>query len=344
VATAVVAAGTFALLPVGTAGTAAAATNEAPALTFGIYPAGYAGGGSTNGKPDDPAKIGAALNTLQAGRAPFLLRDYTACGAAFPDPTQRYLAPGRKLDVALYYSGESMPDWRRCVRKEVQQYGPIAETLSVTSEENVHPQPAIQALTQGVVAARQTADQDGFPALKIGFGEVAYDLPGTTSSAPWRDLFLPFWHNIAAAAGPDFAKSVDFVAVDLYPNGGIPHITPVPSVTEFIDQTLNSVRNQEMPIAGLGGNIPIRVGEIGWSTYRADRTQQDQAQALTSEILRINTDRGVDNVVSVDMFGLRDDVTGSANPFDGFGLMTDDYTPKTMFWIYSGLITTLGKH
>ncbi|SFP87650.1 hypothetical protein [Amycolatopsis rubida] len=149
-------------------------------LTFGVYPGGYAGGGSTTGKPDNPAEVRKALAQLQSGHRPFLLRDYLGCGSAFPDDEMRYLAPGRRLDVVLSYSGESMPEWQSCVEKTVHRYGPIADTISVTLEQNVVPRPnGDTALVQGVVTGRKAADRDGFGRLRIGFDEVARTRPFT---------------------------------------------------------------------------------------------------------------------------------------------------------------------
>jgi hypothetical protein len=323
----------------------AVAAEAAPPLTFGIYPGGYAGGGSTDGKPDDPAKISAALATLQPGRAPFLLRDYIGCDSAFPDDEMRYLTPGRRLDLVISYTGQSMADWLACLGTEVRRYGPITDTISVTLEQNIYPDPAGRdALVQGVVAAKQAATAAGLHRLQIGFDEVAASFPDPSGSGQWGDPFLPFWQDLAKRGGPDLARSIDFVGVDLYGNSGLPGIPDLPSVTDFVHHTLHAVRTQEMPIVGLGRDVPIRVSENGWSTHTADRTPAAQAQALTSEILAVNADRAAEHVVSYEMFDLRDDVTGSPSAFDNFGLMTDDYTPKPMFWVYSGLIATLGRH
>ncbi|WP_328603503.1 hypothetical protein OG943_25830 [Amycolatopsis sp. NBC_00345] len=327
---AVVTAGVLVVAP----GAASAAPRTVPPLTFGIYPGGYAGGGSTTGKPDDPAKIGAALSTVQSGHSPFLLRDYVGCGSPFPDAEMPLLTPGRRLDLVISYAGESLPDWLACVRQDVQRYGPVTDTISVTLEQNVLPQPnGDAALVQGVIAAKQAAVRERFDRLRIGFDEVAFTQP-----------FTAFWQDLAKLGGAEFAGSVGFVGVDLYPGSGLPGVPDVPDLAGFIDQTLRVVRTEEMPIAGLGADVPIRVSESGWSTDTAERGPARQAQALTTEILAVDRDRTVDNVVSYEMFDLRDDVTGSASAFDNFGLMTDDYRPKPMFWIYSGLIATLGRH
>ncbi|MBB1151983.1 hypothetical protein [Amycolatopsis dendrobii] len=302
-------------------------------LTFGIYPGGYAGGGSTTGKPDNPAEIRKALAQLQSGHTPFLLRDYLGCDSAFPDDEMQYLAPGRRLDVVLGYSGQSMPEWQTCVERTVQRYGPIADTISVTLEQNAVPQPnGDTALVQGVIAGKKAAGRDGFDRLQIGFDEVAYARP-----------FTQFWQHLAQLGGAEFSRSVGFVGVDLYPDSGLPGVPPVPDLAGFVRQTLHTVRTQEMPIAGLGRDVPIRVSENGWATHTAQRTPADQARALTTEILAVNQDRAADNVASYELFALRDDVTGSPSSFDNFGIMTDDYTPKPMYWLYQGLISGLSR-
>lgn len=325
-AAAALAAGLSVLAP----GAASAATSP---LTFGVYPGGYAGGGSTTGKPDNPAEVRKALAQLQSGHKPFLLRDYIGCGSAFPDTEMQYLAPGRRLDVVLSYSGESLPEWQTCVENTVHRYAPVADTISVTLEQNVIPKPnGDEALVQGVIAGKKTADQDGFHRLQIGFDEVAFTQP-----------FTKFWQHLAQLGGTEFSRSVGFVGIDLYPDAGLPGIPPQSDLAGFVHQTLHNVRTQEMPIAGLGRDVPIRVSENGWATHTAERTPADQARALTTEILAINQDRVTENVASYEMFALRDDVTGSPSPFDNFGVMTDDYTPKPMYWVYRGLVSVLGR-
>jgi hypothetical protein len=125
------------------------------------------------------------------------------------------------------------------------------------------------------------------------------------------------------------------------PFPGVPSGPPV-DLTAAVNGNLKVVREQEMPIAGLGATVPIRVSENGWATS-ATRTGAQQQQALTTEINAVNADRAQYNVASYELFDLRDDVTGSTNIFDEFGIMTDDYTPKPMFWAYRQLIATLGR-
>ena len=312
--------------------TPAAASTAAAQLTFGIYPGGYAGGGSTDGKPDDPAKIRAAIATLQGHQSRFLIRDYIDCSTSFPDPELTDLGPGRRLDLVLTYNGESPADWNTCVRKKVLLYGPFTATISVTLEENIQQTPdptVISAVADGVIAAKQRAGQLGYRWLSVGFDEVAFGYFPASA----------FWRALAKTGGAAFTRSVDYVGIDTYPDvpfPGVPAGGPI-DLTAFIHAALDTVRNQEMPIAGLGKSVPIRVSENGWATS-ATRTPEQQQQALSTEITAINAYRAQYNVASYELFALRDDITGSTNIFDQFGIMTDDYTPKPMFWTYRDLI------
>jgi hypothetical protein len=54
-------------------------SEDAPRLTFGIYPGSITGSDSPHmlvGPPDDPARIQAALGALQGDGRPFLVRGY----------------------------------------------------------------------------------------------------------------------------------------------------------------------------------------------------------------------------------------------------------------------------
>jgi hypothetical protein len=312
----------------------ASAAPQVPPLTFGIYPGGYAGGGSADGKPDDPAKIRQAIATLQGWASQFLIRDYVDCATSFPDPEMADLGPGRRLDLVITYNGESPADWQSCVRRDVLRYGPVAATISVTLEANIATDPnTIPALVNGVIAAKQQTRALGYEWLSTGFDEVAFGYVADTA----------FWQALAKTGGAAFTRSVDYVGIDTYPDvpfPGVPASTGPVDFAAFIATALDTVRNQEMPIAGLGPSVPIRVSENGWATS-ATRTAAQQRQALTAEIDAVSADRARYNVLSYELFDLRDDVTGSANIFDQFGIMTDDYTPKPMFWTYRQLILKL---
>src|SRR5689334_14406386 len=120
--TAIGAVATAVLTLVGLTTQVTAAQAYAKPLQFGIYPGGYAGGGSTDPTPDDPAKIDAALNRLQA-RPGFLVRGYVGYNGTSTDGTDAaqylpFLGHGRRLDLVVGYPGKNAPldGWLRYVR------------------------------------------------------------------------------------------------------------------------------------------------------------------------------------------------------------------------------------
>ena len=123
-------------------------------------------------------------------------------------------------------------------------------------------------------------------------------------------------------------------------------LAPLAAAIVLLGDSSGSVRFAVLLIAVsvalIGASVLIRISENGWATS-ATRIPEQQQQALTTEIDAINADRAQYNVLSYEPFALRDDITGSANIFDQFGIMTDDYTPKPMFSTYRDLVDTLGR-
>lgn len=296
-------------------------------LTFGVYPGGYAGGGSTNSTPDDPAKIKQALNTLQGNEQGFLVRTYVSCGST--DDPRRYLANGRRLDLVIVSPATPPDNWLDCVRDDVRRLGPWATTISITLEANLSNNPALnKALVDGVIAAKREARRLGYWWLRIGFNEVAYGRVATD-----------FWNSLNSLGGKEFSRSVDYVGVDIYPD--VFHPQP-DDIAGTVSTVLKTVRDKEMPIAGLSAAVPIRVSENGWPTI-GDRTEQRQAATLRTIIETVDARRVEDNIVSYELFSLRDGLTSSANMFDHFGIMRDDYTPKPAFDTFRQLVSELGR-
>jgi hypothetical protein len=182
---------------------------------------------------------------------------------------------------------------------------------------------------QGVIAAKQEARRLGNRRLRVGFDEVAFGRPD-----------VGFWNTLASLGGRPFADALDYVGVDLYPDvfGSLPTGTTIGQAAVL---TLKGVRTEEMPIAGVPASTPIRVTENGWPTI-GDRTEARQAAALRGVIEAVDASRGTLNVASYGLFDLRDALTSSANPFDHFGILRDDYMPKPAFRTYRDLIRRLG--
>lgn len=80
-------------------------------FTFGIYPGNVVGaeGGLITENPDQPEAILVALNKLQPGDEPFLVRTYMVCigdgesEGTMPENFVHYTGPNRKLDLVLCY-------------------------------------------------------------------------------------------------------------------------------------------------------------------------------------------------------------------------------------------------
>jgi len=314
------------------AASAAAPTSTAkpaaPPLTFAIYPGGAAGGGSPHPLPDRPAKIEAALSTLQGRQREFLVRDYASCPGTSVNQDRRYLTHGRRLDLVLIGTTMPLARWLSCVRTVVGKYGPEAAVISVTLEVNLKPTRAAERqLVAGVIAAHAAAAKLSGSKPQIGFDEVADGQAGTG-----------FWRALAKLGGTPFTRSVGYVGVDMYPgsfNGPTMHLAA--QVTDI----LHVVRATQMPIAGLGQQVPIRVSENGWQTDTAARLAR-QPGAISSMIHTVNADRAADHVLSYGLFDLRDELLKSKNPFDHLGLMLANYQPKPAFWTYRKLVAQLG--
>lgn len=317
--------------------TASATATEAVAepLELGIYTGGYAGGGSLDGAPDDPARVIRALDDLQAGPG-FLVREYVGYDGKTTDGTDsaqylRYLGSGRRMDLVLGYPGQGTPlaGWLRYVRNEVRFAGPFSASISLGVDVNLsaaNDPSVLPAVVAGIEAAKDQARRLGYGWLRVGFDEA---LIGHADTA--------FWRSLTAAGGDRLRDALDYVGVEVYPDV----FRPAPgNLGDHAVAAIALVRQQEMPIAGLPGHVPIRVSENGWDTV-GSRTEAQQTDALTSELTAINANRARLGITSYEYFDLRDDKTASTNLFDHFGLLRDDYTPKTAFGVYRHLVHTL---
>lgn len=327
--------GVMALVLSGFTASATTAETVARPLELGIYTGGYAGGGSLDGPSDDPVRITRALDDLQA-RPGFVVREYVGYDGKTTDGADsaqylRYLGNGRRMDLVLNYpaQGTLLAGWLRYVRNEVRFAGPFSASISLGVDVNLSAAKdpsVVPAVVTGIEAAKDQARQLGYRWLRIGFDEAQIGRADTA-----------FWRSLAAAGGDRLRDTLDYVGVEVYPDV----FRPAPGdLGEQAVAAIAIVRQQEMPIAGLSGRIPIHVSENGWDTL-GSRTEEQQANALTSELTAINANRGRLNVTSYEYFDLRDDKTASANLFDHFGLLHDDYTPKAAFGAYQNIIHTM---
>lgn len=305
-------------------------------FTFGVYPFGMAAGpdGIAAGPPDDLGQIRAALHRLQGSGPPLISRAYVAW--AGPDTTAatlghvaELLSTGLSLDLVLAYRdpGGDIESWCRFVTEVVRGSGRELATVQVTGEPNLTGIPqagdgdfprAIDALAHGVIAAARTKRDVGASA-DIGFAVVPEADPPTGT----------FWPILAAVGGSEFAASVDYVGLDMYPDvfGGR---IPLSHLGAAVETTLRTFRDVALPVAGIGAATPIRICETGWPTG-PDRPEEQQAEVIDTVLRSTHARRQQLNITHWQLFALRDADSSKPSPFHQFGVLHDDYTPKPAF-------------
>ncbi|MFJ7246655.1 hypothetical protein ACIQWA_18670 [Kitasatospora sp. NPDC098652] len=310
-------------------------------LTFGIYPGGLLGdetGMIQPARPDDPAKITAALRELQGEAAELLVRAYRLYpdGAHTPERPERYAAEGRKLDLVLQYrelSGE-LAGWLDFVRRTVRAEGPRLALLQICEEPNLD-LPVLdgsipnvrRALVEGVVAAKEEALACGYDHLAVGFNAVPSFDPADT-----------FWPELGRLADERFHRALDYVGLDFFPDA----FRPVPEgrIAEAVRAVLTGFRNDALPRAGIGPAVPLRICENGWPTGPG-RSEARQAEVVEQVVRAVAGLAGELAVRSYSFFSLRDADSAGPGPFHHFGLLRDDWTRKPAFDVYRKLIAEL---
>jgi len=328
----------------------------APKLTFGIYPGGALGSGIgiLSGKTNDPEHIINLMDRLRGERKPFIVRCYLHYIDSSPDWTGRssqpedflqYAGHGRKIDLVLSYTSKkgNVAGWIEFVRAAVRRYGSKVAMLQVTEEPNLTISPTIdgsfpnvrEALVQGVIAAKEEASFQGIDKLQIGFSAVP--------SFEADDFNNEFWKAIGTLGGDTFARSLDYVGLDIFPDVFFP-LAPLglpDDVRHFVEVALRSFREETL-LAGIPATVPLHVSENGWPTG-PERSYEHQAESLETIIRTINEYRGNYNVTHYELFDLCDAQSLDPGLFSQFGIARDDYTPKPAFDVYRLLIEELGS-
>lgn len=339
---------------------------SAPPLRFGIYPGG--GAGSVAGKadplPEVPALRLAALQELRGPAGRFgvhLYTQYTGDRAAdagtaiwLDGEIAAYTAAGIEVELAVRYKPVStdaaagVRGFTAAVRELVGRYGtnPRFTSLQVTNEANIPGAPdasdgafpgAVDALVQGVIAARAEVLRTGHTQVKVGFNWASDTRPAASTE---------FWAAVAHLGGSAFRDAVDWVGLDSYPGTWSPTL-PLTSLLpqlagDALDGALQTLRSCLMPAAGLGAGVPIHVSENGFPTGTG-RSHETQAQVLESMVRAVSTRRAAYNVSDYNWFDLRDSRTTDPSFESHYGIMRDDYTPKPAFGRYRDLIATLSR-
>ncbi|MGO1849616.1 hypothetical protein [Microbacterium sp.] len=309
--------------------TASGKTIQGPVkpLEFGAYPGGYAGGGTDDYLPNDPAQIEDAISELQGPNPTFIVRAYKHFNGAGeelrddPEDFAQYVHSGRKLDLVLEYTAanDDMAGWRRFIKQAIDTYGTSIASLTVSLEANLE-NTALgrKALVQGVIAAKTMTLIAGKPQIRVGFSVINF-------GAPFDDQF---WKDLKSEGGLPLALAVDYVGVDLYA-GQLGGVEPE-YLGEVTTESLRMTKNCSMATAGLLSTTRLRVTENGFPTFTG-RTEQDQALALELTIRAVAQLREELRIDSYELFSLRDANSTEEGLFNQLGIMRDDYTPKLAF-------------
>jgi hypothetical protein len=316
-------------------------------FTLGIYPGGLVGTetGMSTGYPNDPAKIQYALDELQGDARYLGIRAYAGyhkkggTGFTNPENPERYLKPGRKLDLVLCFQSEDeeMSGWLDFIGENIDQYAGMIECLQITEEANVN-LPSLDgyyrnsrmALVEGVIAAKDCIIKKGLD-IKVGF-----------NATPDFNSDKAFWKEIAALATPVFYNSLDYVGLDFFPDvfRQIVIDDNLDALRNGIHFLLNHFKNIDLAAAGISNQIPVHVTENGWPTGLG-RAYEKQAIILNEIVRTIFACRAGFNIAKYELFDLRDADSDNDDLFYQFGIMRHDYTPKPAFEVYKLLIKEL---
>lgn len=312
-------------------------------FTFGIYPGGLAGddtGVIAPVRPDDPARITAALRELQGGAAEFLVRAYRSYpgGEHTPARPEQYAVEGRRLDLVVQYRdrGGELAGWLDFVRRTVRAEGHRLGLLQICEEPNLDLPPVDgsipnvrRALVEGVIAAKEEALARGFDRLAVGFNAVPSFDPADT-----------FWPELGRLADERFHRALDYVGLDFFPDVFRP--VPPGRLADAVRAVLTGFRRDTLPGAGIGPGVPLRICENGWPTGPG-RSEARQAEVV-AEVVRTVAGLATElNVTGYAFFALRDADSAGAGLFPHFGLVRDDYTPKPAFAAYRALVEELTR-
>ncbi|MFD8595225.1 hypothetical protein ACFV1L_09510 [Kitasatospora sp. NPDC059646] len=313
---------------------------------FGIYPGALLGderGIVHPVRPDDPRLVAEALDELQGAEEEFLVRVYrsfastVAAPAQTPDGWEAYLGrPGRKVDLVLQFREPtgSRDGWEAYVRGQVRELGARLGSVQICEEPNADlpvldgSVPGVrEALVAGVVAAKEEVRALGLTAA-VGFNAV-----------PTLGPDAPFWDALGELADRRFLDALDYVGLDFFPDVFRP--VPAERLADAVAWVLHGFRHGDLPRAGIGAGVPIRIAENGWPTGPG-RTEQAQARALETVVRAVAGRAAELNVEGYTLFALRDADSRGGSLFHGFGLLRDDHSRKAAFATYRGLIAELG--
>ena len=334
-------------------------------LRFGIYPlaeAGQVGPPLEAIRPERPRRRERLLRSLRGDHRPFFVHLYKVFTNGPRDPENRVnmralrqlTRRGFRAEVVLAYrpadggGTEDVDDFVDFVRSNVARIGANnrVRAIQVTNEVNSTGAPdaadgyyagARDALIRGIVAADGVVRRRGYRRLQIGFNWY-YRLD--------PDAEHRFWSYLRDRGGPAFVQAVDWVGVDAYPGTWFPAtVAPVGEVGDAGDWMVNAfsiLRDCFMPLAGLPETVPIHVTENGYPTGPG-RPQRRQARTLRAMAGATHEFRGTYNIATYQWFSLRDEDSRSSDLQQRYGIVEDDYRPKSAFRAYKRVIDRYGR-
>jgi hypothetical protein len=326
-------------------------------IRFGIGPrlAGEAGAGNaTPTVKEDPAKRDAALKRLKGDRffAVRLNRLFMADGekgiAQFKALADRFTGLGLEVELQVRYHPAPGDDgniakWLAFVRRVVGVFGPNPRVtgLQITNEVNLAASPntsdgfykdAVQALVQGVIAAKAESVRRGYAHQRIGFNYA------------WRfgDGDIAFWDALGAAGGAKLRAATDWVGIDIYPGTFVPAQAEIVSIGDAFLEGIAQMRECYMPKAGFTRSTPLRVEETGYPTGPGRPDEATQARRLSELVKAASNYSGTYGISDFRFFGLRDNNSEGPTFQSHFGLLRDDYSAKPAFAVYRDLVARYG--
>lgn len=325
-------------------------------LTFGIYPLSTAGTpfGLAVGPEDNYEKIQLAIRDLEGRNKKLMPRNYLIYTKEWEEKMflnlERYLAADLLGDLTIGcgdWTNQQEPEielnhWLDFIRKIINGYGHRLASLQITNEPNLSfmegSKPYIlPALIEGVVTAKKEIRERNL-SIKVGFGSV----PESAVTVPY------FWENLAKEGGRRFVDSVDFIGHNFYVDVFDERSLDLEEIAASVEDTLLSLRKNNLVTAGIPVSVPIRVTENGWPTGKntianIERTYERQGEVLETVIRTVYKLRQELNISHYELFGLRDADSSKEDLFHQYGIMRDDYTPKPAFHRFKKLVQELGN-
>ena len=272
------------------------------------------------------------------------------------------IARGYKVDIVLRYAPPSGHDgdisgYAQFVRAVVDHYARqrAVVRLGITNESNFsldkrgplggadgqYTDP-IGALIAGMNAAHTERLRD-HAHFTLGFN-WAYRGCDPTACGPTADS--DYWSELGRRGGARFAREVDWVTMDIYPGTifppGDPSADPYQpglSPAQEVATSIEDLRYQMMPLAGLGMNVPIGIQEISWASLPPARPEQEQATLLAEFAGGACRVAAKTNFRTFYWFTLTDPSAPAAGSLD-FGLYHADGTSKPAAGAYAKVIRT----